>query len=151
MRDTTRLFIDTGEASLIVATTYAAFIWAITTRLGPMNLSRTGMIAAGAALALIPIGVATWWIFRKLQPHFTRREARFMAATFALFMPISFAMTLPFSEIGAGYAAALWESTYASLLGVFVVLVTLTTLLTFGFCALALWAARHIGRTPLNQ
>ena len=41
----------------------------------------------GVTMAFLPAGIAAYWIFQKLQTHYTRREARAVATAFGVFTP----------------------------------------------------------------
>jgi hypothetical protein len=95
-------------------------------------------------LVFLPIGIAAWWIFQKLQARYTRREARAVATAFGVFTPVSLAVATVLSQLPGGYAASLGRS--FSVVGVFVGVVVMTTLLSFLVCLFTLRMTRLIVR-----
>jgi hypothetical protein len=99
----------------------------------------------GATMALLPSGIAAWWMFRKLQAYYTRREARAVAIAFAVLAPVSFGIAFLFSEISGGYAELLLGSPFA-LAGAFVGVVVMASIVNFVLCLFTLRFTRHIVR-----
>ena len=97
----------------------------------------------GATMAFLPTGIAAWWMFRKLQAYCTRREARAVAIAFAVLAPVSFGIAFLFSEISGGYAELLLGSPF-SLVGAFVGIVVMATIVNFVLCLFTLRFTRHI-------
>jgi hypothetical protein len=102
----------------------------------------------GVTAAFIASSIAAWWAFRKLQPHYTKREARHVAVAIAVFTPVFLAVAMPLSLFG-GYAAFLGRpfglDSYLALAGTLAAAVVITAMLSFLACLLAL-IARHAGR-----
>lgn len=97
----------------------------------------------GATMAFLPSGIAAWWMFRKLQAYCTRREARAAAIAFAVLAPVSFGIAFLLSEISGGYAELLLGSPFA-LVGAFVGIVVIATIVNFVLCLFTLRLTRHI-------
>ena len=94
-------------------------------------------------MVFLPIGIAAWWLFRKLlQGRYTRREARAVATAFGVFTPVSLAIATVLSQIPGGYAAFLGRSFI--LIGAFAEVVVTTTILDFPVCLLTLSMTRRI-------
>jgi hypothetical protein len=62
-----------------------------------------------ATVAFLPPGIAAWWMFRKLQAYYTRREARAVAITFAVLAPVSFGIAFLLSEIRGAMLSCFWD------------------------------------------
>jgi hypothetical protein len=108
------------------------------------NAPVLGSIAV-AVIDLLSIAAATWLLFRRLQPHYTRRETKAAAATFALLSPVM---------IAAAFFVAGKLMFYLSFdlrlpgpvslaVGGVSGIVLAVSLLGFGFCGTALWVTRR--------
>jgi small-conductance mechanosensitive channel len=138
MRDKFRLFIVVGKAALI--TTAGCLVPLLTLKLA-LTRSEQGTLTLIAII--LATGIATWWIFRKLQTGYTRREARAMATTFAILAPVSLAIAMLLSLIPGGYAEMLLGSHFAPV-GAFAGIIAMTTILDSLLCLLTLWMTRRI-------
>ena len=102
MRPALRLFLVMGQAAAMVTATYFALIliavWPIAAHASP-GIQTT----AGAVGVFAPICFAGWWIFRRLQAFYARREARAAAITFGLFTPVPLGIGLLLGPIVGGY------------------------------------------------
>jgi hypothetical protein len=139
MRGKFQLFILVGQAATLI-TTAECFVPLLTIKIAPTRGEHGTLIIIAVILAT---GIATWWVFRKLQADYTRREVRAVATTFAILAPVSLAIAMPLSLIPAGYAEILLGSRFF-LIGAFVGIVLITTSLDFLLCLLTLWMTRHI-------
>jgi len=139
MRGKLQLFLIVGKAALIV--TAGCFVVPLLTPKSALTGIEQGALILTALV--LTTGVATWWIFRKLQTDYTRREARAVATTFAILAPASLAIAFPLSLLPAGYAEILLGSRFL-LLGAFVGIVAITTSLNFLLCLFTLWMTHHI-------
>jgi len=140
MRDTMRLFVVVGKAAVIVAC-------------GGFALALIGVKAAhtpgreeilGVMEAFLPPGIAAWWIFRELRTFYARRDAQVAAITFATFTPFFLLVGLVLSPISGGYAEMFIGLRFFGLVGAFVGITVITTLLSFIACSLVLWIRRRI-------
>jgi MFS family permease len=144
MGDRTRLYVSICAASLIVVTiNFAIVVSALATiphvrAIDVKSLEKFAVVA----VVVLPIGAASLWLFRTLQAGFTRHESKKVAMGFALFTPISLAVSMLFAEMSGGYAASLWGSSFG-LLGAFVGAIAMTALLNLALGSFSLWAARH--------
>jgi fructose-specific phosphotransferase system IIC component len=142
VRDTFRLFVIVGKASLVADGGFLALVFTLA-RFGP----NPDYISAWAEILILvacflPLGVATAWMFRKLQTFHTRREARAVTIAFGLFTPISMGVSLVLAEITGGYAQVLVGPMIFGLIGAFVGSVLITALLSSLVCALVLRVTR---------
>jgi Na+/citrate or Na+/malate symporter len=137
MRGAYRLFIVVEKAALIVAVGYFALL-ALTLYVVGLkgdSMPIKGEILVGLAVFL-PIGASVWWIFRKLQTTYPRREARAVSIAFGVFTPISLLVaTILGGPILGGYADMLVRSRFSVLVGIFVGTVATTGFLSFLVCA----------------
>ena len=141
MRDKFWLFIVVGKAALMTTLVYFALALAV---LGSkIVLTHGEEEILGATMAFLPTGIAAWWMFRKLQAHCTRREARAVAIAFAVLAPVSFGIAILLSQISGGYADLLLGSPFF-LVGAFVGVVVIATIVNFVLCLLTLRITRQI-------
>jgi hypothetical protein len=139
MRNRFWLFVAVGKAALITCVC-ALVVGVLSFRIAVTHVEQEIL---GAVIAIIPSGIAAWWMFRKLRAHCTRREARAVALTFGVFTPVSLGVALVLAQIPGGYAEALLGGPFA-LVGAFAGTVVMTTLLSFLACLLALSVTRRI-------
>ena len=149
MRNTLRLLLFVAEASLLTITVYFALVLAAAPGLLKSDVPRSAQGVAVVLTVILPIGAAAWWIFRKLCPEYPRREARATAIAFGLFTPISLLIAALFAQIPGGYAGFLGRP--FGLIGAFLGMVVMTTVLSFVPTVLALWITRRIGRLDQAQ
>jgi hypothetical protein len=109
-------------------------------------MSQAGQAAGLFATVVLPIGAATWWVFRDLQPSFTRREAKVVAIVFALFSPVSLLIAVALAQFPGGYADLLLGPPFG-MLGAFVGVIVLTAFVSFLPSAFALWLSRISGQS----
>jgi len=141
MRDKLWLFIVVGKAALVTALGYIALVLGV---LGSKTVVTHGEEEIlGATMAFLPAGIAAWWLFRKLQPYCTRREARAVAIAFAVLAPVSFGIAMLLAEISGGYAELLLGSPFY-LVGAVVGIVVIATIVNFVLCLLTLRITRQI-------
>ena len=140
MRDTFRLFIVVLKSTLMISA--GCLVPFLPFKVAPAR-SEQGTLALIAII--LATGIATWWIFQRLQTDYTRREARAMATTFAILAPVSLAIAMPLALISGGYGEMFLGSTFAPA-GAFAGIVAVTTILDFLLCLLTLWVTRRIVR-----
>ena len=152
MRDTFRMLIVVGEAALMVAVGCCTLI-PILVRSPSLSNPPTSLQTIATILAVaVPTGLATWWVFRKLQPYFSRREARAVAIAFAVFTPVALAIALLLYAIPGSIAAPLLsKSRFGFLAALLVGIALMTALLSFSACALALWIMRRTERAESHD
>jgi hypothetical protein len=140
-----RLLLVVAQAStLAVSALFALGFVAMPLVLEPA--SPRSLQAAAAVLALLlPGGVAGWYIFRKLCRYYPRSEARTMAKSFGGFNPILSILSMILAEIPGGYAGS--GGRLFGLVGAFLGVVFVTTVLSFLVTLLALWTTRCTERT----
>ena len=144
MRDKFWLFIVVGKAALMI--TLGCFGLAlgvlglkIAVTPGEQQILKATMVLL---VLFLPIGISAWWIFRKLQARYTRREARAVATAFGAFTPVSLGIAMVLSEITGGYAAFLGRP--FGLVGAFMGVVVMTAILNFLVCLFTLSMTRRI-------
>jgi hypothetical protein len=143
MRDKGWLFIVVGKAALMTTLGYFALVLGV---LGSKIVLTHGEEEIfGATMAFLPAGIAAWWMFRNLQAFCTRREARAVAIAFAVLAPVSFGIAVLLSEISGGYADLLLGSPFG-LVGAFVGIVVMATIVNFVLCLFTLRFTRHIAK-----
>jgi hypothetical protein len=138
MRDTFRLFVIVGKAAFIAA----GGLFALLLRMSLFGFSPdhasawTGILVLAACL--IPFGVATAWIFRRLRTVYPQREVRAVSIAFGVFTPISLGVSMVLAEITGGYADVLVRWRSSGVVGAFVGAVVTAAFLSFLVCALVL-------------
>ena len=140
MLDKFWLFIAVGKAALIAAIGCFALVLGVLVFKIVMTPGEREIL--GVTMAFLPTGVAAWWIFRKLQARYKRREARAVATAFAVFTPVSLLIAIVLSQIPGGYAAFMGAPFF--LVGAFVGIVVMTTILSFLVCLFTLSMTRRI-------
>jgi len=152
MHDKLWLFTVVGKAVLIV--TIGCFVLVLGVKFAVTSGEQQVL---GAIMAFLPAGFAAWWMFRKLQEHYTRREARAMAIAFGVFTPVSLLMGVLLAQIPGSYAVLPLGSPsghVGELVGFsagFVSIVMITALVSFVPSVLALWITRRIRRVDAAE
>jgi len=131
------LFMIIGRVAPLTAGMYFTLVVAGS----KLAVTRAEEAVLAATAIFLPGSIGAWWIFRRLQTHYTKREARAVAIGFAVFMPMSLAIANPLAQIPGGYAAILGPS--FGLIGAVAGIVVMTTLISFLLCSLALWVTRR--------
>jgi len=151
MRDPLRLLIVVGEAAFFVVAGCSALVLIAATLLRASSVASGGQTVAGAAAVFLPTGLATWWISRKLQEHFSRREARAVAIAFVVFAPASLSIALFVPPLLGSAADLLFGSHFLFFAALLAVIVVMTVVWTFLACALVLWITRRIERAEQHN
>jgi hypothetical protein len=137
-----RLFTTVAQTSALAVAAYFAVDLALAPRMLGPDVPRGVQATAAAIIVFLPIGATSWWLFRRLQNQYTSRESRNVAIAFAVFTPISLLISGPLAVIPGAYAGFLGRP--FGLVGAVVVMVAITSLLSFVASALALWITRWI-------
>jgi hypothetical protein len=91
MRETIRFVTIVGRAAILL--TLASFAASLSA--APLLSSLKMGELSGATMVIlvfgIPLGLATWWMFRKLKLCYSPREARAVSIAFGAFAPVSLA------------------------------------------------------------
>jgi hypothetical protein len=145
---TYRLFATVGAATTVA---YFGLLLALLPLWHRPSVSRLVQVPVVAVVVLTPIGVAAWWVFKKLRPDYSARTARKGALAFAVFMPVSWGVAFPLSTLTGAYSEDLAHVRFFGLAGAFVGVVILTALLALVPCALMLWIDRHDGEADQAQ
>jgi MFS family permease len=147
MRNTSRLFLVIAMGSVIATVQYFGFALALAALLQKASVPRIIQGAGVAVTVLVPICLAAFWIFRKLQAEYTRREARAAAITFGVFTPLPLAVSLLLGPIVGGYTGISLgtESRMVAFSGAVLGIVVMIALVTFVTSLLAVWVTRRIG------
>lgn len=140
MRDKLWLLTVAGKAALITTGGIFALTFALT---GSKNLATRGADEIFLIMALIPVVIAAWWMFRKLQLRCTRREAAAVATLVAVLTPVSVGAGMLFGELSGGLTEYVLGLLFP-LVGAFVGVVVMTTLINFALSLLTLWMTRQI-------
>jgi hypothetical protein len=148
VRTTYRLFAIVGAATSAV---YCGMVLASLPLLQKLGLPRFVQVSIQAVMVLTPIGVAVWWIFKKLRPNYSARTARKGAMAFGVFTPVSWGVAFPLSALVGGYSEFWTGHSFFALVGAFVGVVTMTALLSLVPCAFTLWIERHDGEAHQAQ
>ncbi len=142
MHDNLRLLTVIAKAALIVTIGCSALLCVALVVSGAKDaMSYREQVVLGAFMAFLPVGIAAWWMLRKLQARYTRGESRSVAIAFAGFTPFVLVVSMVVAQILGGYASLLGGP--FALVGVFVGIVGITTFLSFVPCMLALRSVRH--------
>lgn len=147
MRNTSRLFLVIAKGSLIATVLYFVLALALAALLQRPSVPRIVQGIGVAVTVLAPICLAAFWIFRKLQAEYTRREARAAAITFGVLTPVPLAISLLLGPIVGGYTGIFLgtESRWVAFSGAVMGIVVMIALVTFMTSLLAVWITRRIG------
>ena len=148
MRNTSRLFFVIAMGSVIATVLYFGLALALAALLQKPSVPRIVQGVGVAVTVLAPICLAAFWIFRKLQAEYTRREARAAAITFGVFTPVPLAISLLLGPIVGGYTGIFLrtESRWVAFSGAVMGIVVMIALVTFVTSLLAVWITHRIGR-----
>jgi hypothetical protein len=139
MRDKFTLFIAVGKAALMTTIGYSV--------LGLLGFKAattpTGQGIFVIAGALLPNGLAAWWIFRELQKQYARRESRAVATAFGIVTPLSLSVAIVLSQIPGAYAEVALGRRFI-LPAVFIGIAIVTTFLSFASSVFVLRFTRHL-------
>jgi hypothetical protein len=146
MRDQRTLFIVVAKAVLMTTIGYSTLV------LFGFKLATTpvGQGVFGVVVALLPSGLAAWWMFRQLQKHYTRRESQAAATAFGVITPLSLAVAIVLAQIPGGYAEGVLGRRLI-LPAIFVSVTVVTTLLSFAASAFVLRFTRHLEKAEDPQ
>jgi hypothetical protein len=142
VRTTYRLFAIVGAAT---AAAYLGLVSASVPLQQKPSLPRFVQVPMQAVMVLTPIGIAVWWIFKKLRTNYSARTARKGAMAFGVFTPVSWAVAFPLSTLVGAYSEDLARLRFFGLVGAFVGVVVMAALLSLVPCAFTLWIDRHDG------
>jgi len=107
-RTTYRLFAIVGAAT---AAAYLGLVFASVLLLEKSGLPHFVQVSMQVVGVLTPIGVAVWWIYKKLRPDYPARTARKGAMAFAVFTLVSWGVAFPLSTL-SGAALGDWAGSY---------------------------------------
>jgi hypothetical protein len=139
---TYRLFAAVGATT---AAAYLGLVFASVLLLEKSGLPHFVQVSMQAVGVLTPIGVAVWWIYKKLRPNYSARTARKGAMAFALFTLVSWGVAFPLSTLSRAALGDWAGSHFFGLISAFVGVATMTALLSLVPCAFMLWIDRHDG------
>jgi hypothetical protein len=153
MRNTSRLFLVIAMGAVIATVLYFALALALAALFQRPSVPRVVQGVGVAVTVLLPICLAAFWIFRKLQAEYTRREARAAAITFGVFTPVPLAISLLLGPIVGGYTGIFLrtESRWVAFSGAVMGIVVMIALVTFMTSLLAVWITRRIGGVHQTQ
>ncbi|MGA2433967.1 MAG: hypothetical protein ABSG25_01640 [Bryobacteraceae bacterium] len=138
MSDKFRLLIVVTKATLLVESMCIPLVLVLGRPPNPLDVPSNVRIAGRLTLTfLLPIGLAAWWMFRKLQARYTRREARAVAIAYGVFTPVSLGIAVLPSTMLGGCAAQLLGNAFGAI-GAVAGVIVLTALISFVPCVLAL-------------
>ena len=141
MRLMLRLLLIAAEATFLVAVgCFGAVL--LTAKLFPQAngpaIAQKSMICLAF---MIFLGVATWAAFRQLRAYYSRREARALTTAVAVFIPLSIAISMPLIPF-----FAIQKNIYELFASLIFASGAMTTVVTYGACAVVLWITRRIER-----
>lgn len=103
----------------------------------------------GAGMALLPNGAAAWWLFHSLRQLSPKRDAGFVAITFAVCNPVLLVLSIPFAQIPGGYAGFLARPFGG--LAAFLTIGVVDSIGSSASCALVLWLVHRLGRARVRR
>lgn len=136
-------FIVISTAAIIAST--GCLVPLLTLKIAVLTTVLEVMVLAAAYL---PTGIAAFWMFRKLQLRYTRREAKAVAVVFSIFAPIALMIAVVLAEIPGGYAELLLGTRFAPL-AAFASIPVVTALASYVPCLFVLLMTRHIRKTEV--
>lgn len=151
MRTMFRLFTTVGTAAVITTGVYFGIVLALLPLLQRPDPSRLTQIIVLPAVVLIPVGVAVWWIFRRLRSSYSPRTARTTAIVFGLFTPVSLGIAFALSLFVGAYAEGIGGYPAFGLAGAIVGIVIMVALLAFVPCSVASCMTRRTSQPHQAQ
>jgi len=148
MNTVTKLLNDLAIASLAATTAY--FVPVLIVLAFHLSLTRHGEEMVGVGMAFLPSGLAAYLLFRRLRNRYNSRAALWTSIVFLIFAPASLLVAIVLAPFPAGHAELLLGSPFF-LVGAFVGIIVIITILTFGPSLFTLWLSRRGGRTQLQQ
>jgi len=143
MHTATKLLNDLAIASLVATTAY--FVPVLIVLAFHLSLTRHGEERLGVVMAFVPSGLAAYLLFRKLRNRYSSRPALWTSIVFVIFAPVSLLVAIVLAPFPGGYADLLLGGPFA-LIGAFVGIIVVITVLTFGPSLFILWFSRRGGR-----
>jgi hypothetical protein len=146
MRETFRFVTIVGRAAVLL--TLGLFVTSLIAapHLPPSKIN--GLSGALMAIPVfgIPLGLAAWWMFRKLQSCYSRREARAVSITFAAFAPVPLAIGFVLGTLVGGYTGVILrtQSRSVAFAGTVVGLLVMVAVIALIPSAIALSITRRI-------
>jgi hypothetical protein len=139
MRESFRVFLFLLEAALFAsAGTFLSLLAERGYFVGPGGFMTWPTLAVTLAV-LLPPGAGALWLLRRLQPRYTRREARAASITFGLITPIFFWLVLAISEFPGGPSDRPGAALTMELIGATAVIAAVSS---FAACSFTMWFAR---------
>jgi len=145
MRNILRFMTVVGQAALLLTLAFFVTAWIAVPHLSPSNVNKLGGKIALIAAFIIPLGVAFWWMFHKLQSYYSRREALAASVAFAVVAPVPLAIGLVLgTTVGRSYADVIFrtQSRAVAFTGAVAGTVVIIILMALIMSALALWITR---------
>jgi hypothetical protein len=139
MRGSACLLSVVTKATLIVIA--GCFALALAASAVPGSEPRPSILGIVVVLFL-PVAIATWRMFQRLQTHYTGREARAVAITFTVLAPVSLGTAMVFAQFAGGYSELVFGGRFV-LVGVFLGAFITMMFLSFAACAFALSITRR--------
>jgi hypothetical protein len=148
MNTATKLLNDLAIASLAATTAY--FVPVLIVLAFHLSLPRQGEEMVGVVMAFLPSGLAAYLLFRRLRNRYSSRAALWTSIVFLILAPASLLVAVVLAPFPAGHAELLLGSPFF-LVGGFVGIVVITTILTFGPSLFTLWLSKRGGRPQQLQ
>lgn len=151
MRNTYRLFVIFAFACVLTTTTYfslAIVLGRLLIRSGvPSIVQAVGLLV----IVFVPFMTSSRWIAKKLLSNYSHRVARSTAIAYVVFTPLSLIVAVVLSPIIGAYAEGFGKQPFFGLLGAFLGIITLTSILSFSACMLAIWIVHRGEENPPPQ
>jgi MFS family permease len=148
MQTAMKLLNNLAVASLVAATAY--FVPVVIVLAFHLSLTPHGEEILGMIMAFLPSGLAAYLLFRTLRERYGSRPALWTSIVFMIFAPASLLVAIVLAPFPGGYAELLLGGPFA-LIGAFVGIIVVITILTFGPSLLTLWLSRRGGRARQLQ
>jgi hypothetical protein len=144
MHTATKLLNDLVIASLVATTAY--FVPVLIVLAFHLSLTRQGEEMLGVVMAFLPSGLAAYLLFRRLRHRYSSRPALWTSIVFVILAPVSLLVAIVLAPFPGGYADLLLGGPFG-LIGAFVGIIVVITILTFGPSLFTLWLSRRgVGR-----
>lgn len=143
MQAAKKLLNDLAIASLVATTAY--FVPVLVVLAFHLALTRRAEEMMGVVMAFLPGALAAYPLFRKLRNRYSSRPALCTSIVFLIFAPVSLLVAIVLAPLPGGYADLFLGGPFA-LVGAFLGIVVVITVLTFGPSLFMLWLSRRGGR-----
>jgi hypothetical protein len=142
------IFFVLGEGAILLTVAWlvlvgiAAALHVFGTMQPPANPSASQVITL-VTVAVLPLAVSGWWVFRKLKPRCSRRETRAVAVSFSVVTLLSWPIAILLALIPGAYMGHFGST--LGMVGAFASIPIFVAMANFAVSSIVLWIVRRPG------